>query len=619
MKLMKKNTRNIVMGIACFAIFLNLSTFSLVLSNKTSIVGDLDGINSDLKTSIIIHENSSDFISGTLENLTISEEFNLMLNNTFPLQAEWFNMTTSNKPSARYGHGMAYDSERGKVVIFGGYNGSDPVNDTWVYDLETNNWAKMNPSNNPSVRYLTVMAYDSEYGKFVLFGGYDGSSSNETWVYDLATNNWTNPNPSNAPSARYGHAMAYDSENGKVVLFGGYAEGYSDETWEYDLGTNTWNNLTTSIRPGPRYYHAIAYDSERGKFVLFGGTNDVNKFSDTWAYDLETNNWTNQKPSNKPSARQGPAMTYDSERGKVVLFGGLNTSNSDETWTYDLGINNWTIQNPSIKPSARRYPLMAYDPERDKVVLFGGIEASHSNETWVLGFEKYQTGSFKSKIEDLSEIFRISGIVSWIYENHAMDANIAFQIGFSNTTNDGDFVYTNQHDSSFTFEGVGRYIRYRAYFQSDASLLFSPLLKSVEIQNIYILPSAPTLTILTSSPTISTTISLEWTISTGADNYTLYRHSSEINASTLGDATVVETILGNSTTDTVPTIGRWYYAVVGNAMLGSSSLSNSPYIDVENGGGGGPIPGFDLVIIVFISGASIVIAIKIQDRKKKRM
>jgi len=619
---MKKHTRNIVMGIACFAIFLNLSIFSLVLSNKTSIAGDLDGINSDLKTSIIIRENSSDFISGTLENLTISKEFNLMLNNTFPLQAEWINMTTSNKPSARYGHGMAYDSERGKVVIFGGYNGSHSVNDTWVYDLETNNWTKMNPFNNPSVRYLTAMAYDSEHGKFVLFGGYDEGPIGGTWVYDLETNNWTKLNPSNEPSGRYGHSMVYDSEHGKVVLFGGYGVSNLDETWSYDLETNTWNNLTTSIRPSIRRYHAMAYDSERGKFVLFGGTDHgTHRFSDTWTYDLETNNWTNQNPSNKPSARQGPAMVYDSERSNFILFGGYNTSNSNETWAYDLETNNWTILNPSNTPSARRYPSMAYDSKRGKVVLFGGFDGSYPDDTWMLGFETFQTGSFTSKIVDLSEMYETSGEISWIFEKYAMGANITLQIGFSNTTNDEDFVYTSQHDSSFTFEGVGRYIRYRAYFKSDASLQFSPILKSVEIQNIYILPSTPSLTILTTSPTTDATISLEWTISTGADNYTLYRHSSEINASSLGSATVVETILGNSTTDTVPAIGRWYYAVVGNAMLGSSSLSNSPYIDVESsgGGGGGPIPGFDLVIIVLISVTSIVFVITIQDRKKKRM
>ncbi|HIE72090.1 MAG TPA: hypothetical protein EYP98_19025 [Planctomycetes bacterium] len=29
---------------------------------------------------------------------------------------------------------MAYDSARGKVVMFGGWNGSSHLNDTWEYD-----------------------------------------------------------------------------------------------------------------------------------------------------------------------------------------------------------------------------------------------------------------------------------------------------------------------------------------------------------------------------------------------------------------------------------------------------------------------------------------------------
>jgi len=477
---MKKNTRNIIMGIASFWIFLNLPMLSLALFNKTPIAGNLDGIESELKTSTIILENSSHFISGTLENLTISKEFNLMLDDTYPLQAEWINMTPFNKPSGLYSHAIAYDSERDKIVIFGGWNGSHSVNDTWVYDLETNNWTKMNPSNKPSVRYFTAMAYDSEHGKFVLFGGTDVSNSNETWLYDLGTNNWTNPNPSNKPSARFGHAMAYDSDRGKVVLFGGYDVSNSDETWEYDLEINMWNNLTTSIRPSPRRYHAMAYDSDRGKVVMFGGLGGT-RLSDTWAYDLETNNWTNQNPSNKPRARLYTTMEYDSERSKFILFGGYNVSNSNESWAYDLETNNWTILNPSNSPSARRYPSMVYDSERGKVVLFGGFDDNYPDGTWILGFETYQTGSIKSKIVDLSARYNISGEISWILENHVMGANLTFQIGFSNTNDDGDFVYTSQHDSSFTFEGVGRYIRYYAYFKSDASLQFSPILKSVEI------------------------------------------------------------------------------------------------------------------------------------------
>ncbi len=126
-------------------------------------------------------------------------------------------------------------------------------------------------------------------------------------------------------------------------------------------------------------------------------------------------------------------------------------------------------------------------------------------------------------------------------------------------------------------------------------------------------PMVPSLNILTPSPTTTTTISLEWTRSLfNPDNYTLYRHTAEINSGTLGSATEVKTITDNSTTDTVPGVGTWYYAVVAHNENGSSAPSNSPSIEVESsgGGGGGPIPGADIALISLSSLIAIVIIVR---------
>jgi len=90
----------------------------------------------------------------------------------------------------------------------------------------------------------------------------------------------------------------------------------------------------------------------------------------------------------------------------------------------------------------------------------------------------------------------------------------------------------------------------------------------------------PVLTITTASPTTNLDINLAWTTSFGADDYTLYRHTSQITSGNLNSATEVKTITGLSTTDTVPSPGRWYYAIVTNNEAGSSDPSNSPHIDV---------------------------------------
>ncbi|MGI6394399.1 MAG: Kelch repeat-containing protein [bacterium] len=297
------------------------------------------------------------------------------------------------KPTARWGHALAYDSARGKVVLFGGwtdsYSGID--DDTWEWD--GNNWTLRNPTIKPSARSGHALAYDSARGKVVLFGGYVGSGyDNDTWEWNGES--WNKMNPANKPSARYGHALAFDSVRGKVVLFGGDNTGYgnyNDETWEWD-GTD-WTQrkgsactgdgcivCTPTTCPSAREGHALVYDSARGKVVLFGGDNTGygNYNDETWEWDGE--NWTLKNPANKPSARSGHALAFDSARGKVVLFGGeVGLFNYDnETWEWDG--HNWTQKNPTTKPPARGGHALAYDSARGKVALFGGNGGY--NDTW---------------------------------------------------------------------------------------------------------------------------------------------------------------------------------------------------------------------------------------------
>ncbi len=199
----------------------------------------------------------------------------------------WAQRTPATRPSARVAGGSAYDSARGRVVLFGGYNGtSGYLADTWEWDGTT--WVSRTSTTNPPGRELAGMAYDSARGRVVLFGGFrwpPGEAYDDTWEWD--GNVWIQRTPATSPSARYGAAMAYDSRRGRVVLFGGMAIGLPDclvDTWEWD--GNTWVQRTPATSPGPRDAAASAYDSARGRVVLFGGQNQNYFFADTWEYKL---------------------------------------------------------------------------------------------------------------------------------------------------------------------------------------------------------------------------------------------------------------------------------------------------------------------------------------------
>ncbi|MEE9237841.1 MAG: kelch repeat-containing protein, partial [Thermoplasmata archaeon] len=144
-----------------------------------------------------------------------------------------------------------------------------------------------------------------------------GLVSEEGAGQDVST--WTDVNPAPRPSPRFYHAMAYDSESDRVVLFGGFvvtdppeAE-VGDDTWAYDVNTDTWTNMDPVSRPSPRFYHAMAYDSESDRVVLFGGSTATTFSDETWTYDLNTNTWTDVTPAVGPSGRANQGMAYDAE------------------------------------------------------------------------------------------------------------------------------------------------------------------------------------------------------------------------------------------------------------------------------------------------------------------
>ena len=300
----------------------------------------------------------------------------------------WANMSPPDAPPARCTHAAAFDSAREEVMLYGGYANNDTLRDIWTYNLTGNNWTKQVQPTTPPARGLCAMSYDERHREMVLFGGGQmGIYHGDTWIYDLDTNNWTNMSPSTSPSAREGSAMVYDSAYGEMVLFGGENRvGTLNDTWTYNLSTNTWTILNPLTSPPTAWNHAMAYDSTHGKVILFGGTDDGNHIlHGTWVYDRSANVWTNMNPSPAPPSRNYHDMVYDDDHGEIILFGGLDTDSTclKDTWTYNLTTNKWSNMDPPTTPSARHDYGMAYVKAHGTVVLFGGSDRNdYLNDTW---------------------------------------------------------------------------------------------------------------------------------------------------------------------------------------------------------------------------------------------
>ncbi|HUT82869.1 MAG TPA: kelch repeat-containing protein [Candidatus Bathyarchaeia archaeon] len=339
-------------------------------------------------------------------------------------------------PSARYGHDMVYDSKNNQTILFGGDNSwSDLGNlkSTWIYSSISQTWVEIANSISPSVRINHKMVFNSNSGKIILFGGMetvDYTRLDDTWEFDSGTNEWIELHPTISPSARSSHAMYFDSLYNVIVLFGGYLDNdlHSSETWIYNCTSSNWYQINPISHPATIYGHSFDYDEEQQIGVFFGGRY-IGLIDETWFFNLTSVTWTKQTPMLKPLRRYWFDMVYNPFEKNFILFGGDNEESSiralDDTWIFTLSTITWTKIEPTISPFARNNHAMIFDIFLNKTLLFGGYGEDYSKiygDLWMYDSKDmswYQISSTKSntwKIILLSVVVPavILGIISTI-------------------------------------------------------------------------------------------------------------------------------------------------------------------------------------------------------------
>lgn len=253
---------------------------------------------------------------------------------------------------------------------------------------ETTSWTQLSPATAPSARAEMGFVYDSDRGVMVAIGGSRGFNTRftETWEFDGTT--WQQKFPPQSPPGRDRPAIAYDPIRHVTVLFGGSSpsdDTFYNDTWEYD-GVN-WIRKSPLNPPSPRNGSTMSYDKDRGSMVMFGGyriqNGSMTFFDETWEYDGAQ--WSQRFPLNHPSTRETAGMIYDIGRGRTVLFGGgraVGTVVFNDTWEWDG--NDWHRVTSPVSPPARWAHGMAYDQTRQRTILFGGLTGTTEayGDTW---------------------------------------------------------------------------------------------------------------------------------------------------------------------------------------------------------------------------------------------
>ncbi|MEZ6037808.1 MAG: kelch repeat-containing protein [Planctomycetota bacterium] len=251
---------------------------------------------------------------------------------------DWTQIATAVAPPPRRVHGMCFDRQRGVTVLFGGFVGGSfsPVvyrDDTWEFDGAA--WQQVTiPGARPSPRF-TPIAFDENRGVVVLFGGNGNAGAlADTWEFDGAT--WTQRTSPTYPPAHHRHQLAYDAARGVTVLQQSYTMGGPTvlQTWQWD--GQTWTQIVTPT-PAPLMSEpAMTYDRQRQVVLLVG--NGFAGPAASWAFDGI--DWQ-QLPATFGAARSDHAMAFDEARGAAVLFGGSVDSGAwivehDDTWQFGI-------------------------------------------------------------------------------------------------------------------------------------------------------------------------------------------------------------------------------------------------------------------------------------------
>lgn len=321
---------------------------------------------------------------------------------------------TAEGPTARVDGTIAYDQTSRMIYLFGGQD-TATRNDLWAYSLDRRSWTEVQVSGDkPAPRFGHTLVIDARR-RLILFGGQASGFFSDIWAFDIERGRWQELAPADSgPSRRYGHSAIYDSRRDRVIVSHGFTNsGRFDDTWAFELGTNRWQNITPSgTRPIRRCLHRAVYNENADEMLLYGGCASgfgPCPLADLWSLDLRTNRWTERTVSVRPAAREQYGLTFDSRRGRLILFGGSGGGLLNDTWAFD-GSSWQQLQIGGDAPGPRERHEATYASDVGASFFFGGSTGSGtSNELWMLA----APGSTAPQITAVTNAFSgVAGAVS---------------------------------------------------------------------------------------------------------------------------------------------------------------------------------------------------------------
>jgi len=334
----------------------------------------------------------------------------------------WTQKTSSS--GKRNGHSVVHynDGTYDLMVVFGGYNGNNYLNDVWTYNITTDSWAQQTSGATAGTLHTAIYYNDGTNDLMVVFGGYDGNNFlNDVWEYNITADSWTQKT-SGATARDYHSAIYYnDGTNDLMVVVGGYdGNNVINDVWEYNITTDTWTQKNNwSLRSG---HSAVYYnDGTKDKMVVFGGYDGNNVINDVWEYNISTDTWT-QKTSGATARYSHSTIYYNNGTyDLMIVYGGTyNGSDLNDIWEYNINVDSWT-QKTSGATARETTSMIYYNDGANKLIIYGGWSASNSNQlndVWQYNISHIATEGYISSDNILNKSSKKGNSLTDVLENY---------------------------------------------------------------------------------------------------------------------------------------------------------------------------------------------------------
>lgn len=302
----------------------------------------------------------------------------------------WVRLSTAHDAGTRSGQVMVYDTNRSRIVMFGGRRtdvatkNQAVLNDTWIF--RNGDWSQLATPNSPPGRTVTGAAFDPVRDRIVMYGGNtistDGKNTvttlHDTWEFDGTT--W-NQRGSDGPKISK-PIITYDNATNQVILLG-LDETSSTKTatlmYLYDASAGTWNQAKPDGLPPCVNESQVAFDPETNSVILNGGVcADSATTEETYSWD--GTKWTKLDIKTVLDRTFGAGVAYDPTTRTLFQYGGTIAFGGSHIGTIAFHGGDWASLTDTFSPAPRSLPVVFNYPGNDVVYVYGGHDETGGNE-----------------------------------------------------------------------------------------------------------------------------------------------------------------------------------------------------------------------------------------------